>query len=205
MERYECLEAVAPLLRDALVVSCIGGTRTEWSTLAAHPDFTVHAMGLTSSAALGLALALPNRQVVALDGDGGLLMNLSSLTTIGAMQPPNLLHVVFDNGSYESSGKGPTHTTRGTDLVAVARACSYPHAAWAESVAGFRTLVEEAVSRHGLALVAAKVVASTAAVPNTPYDNVEQKYRFARYVEASSGVEVLRIAPPAHTVEPAAR
>jgi thiamine pyrophosphate-dependent acetolactate synthase large subunit-like protein len=205
MERYECLEAVAPLLRDALVVSCIGGTRTEWSTLAAHPDFTVHAMGLTSSAALGLALALPNRQVVALDGDGGLLMNLSSLTTIGAMQPPNLLHVVFDNGSYESSGKGPTHTTRGTDLIAVARACSYPHAAWAESVAGFRTLVEEAVSRHGLALVAAKVVASTAAVPNTPYDNVEQKYRFARYVEASSGVEVLRIAPPAHTVEPAAR
>jgi thiamine pyrophosphate-dependent acetolactate synthase large subunit-like protein len=205
MERYECLEAVAPLLRDALVVSCIGGTRTEWSTLAAHPDFTVHAMGLTSSAALGLALALPNRQVVALDGDGGLLMNLSSLTTIGAMQPPNLLHVVFDNGSYESSGKGPTHTTRGTDLVAVARACSYPHAAWAESVAGFRTLVEEAVSRQGLALVAAKVVASTAAVPNTPYDNVEQKYRFARYVEASSGVEVLRIAPPAHTVEPAAR
>jgi thiamine pyrophosphate-dependent acetolactate synthase large subunit-like protein len=205
MERYECLEAVAPLLRDALVVSCIGGTRTEWSTLAAHPDFTVHAMGLRSSAALGLALALPNRQVVALDGDGGLLMNLSSLTTIGAMQPPNLLHVVFDNGSYESSGKGPTHTTRGTDLVAVARACSYPHAAWAESVAGFRTLVEEAVSRHGLALVAAKVVASTAAVPNTPYDNVEQKYRFARYVEASSGVEVLRIAPPAHTVEPAAR
>ena len=205
MERYECLQVIAPLLREALVVSCIGGTRTEWSTLAAHPDFTVHAMGLTSSAALGLALALPDRQVVALDGDGGLLMNLSSLTTLGAMQPPNLLHVVFDNGSYESSGKGPTHTTRGTDLVGVALACSYPYAAWAESVAEFRALAEQAVSRRGLALVAAKVVASTAAVPNTPYDNVEQKYRFARYVEESSGVEVLRIAPPAHTVEPAAR
>jgi thiamine pyrophosphate-dependent acetolactate synthase large subunit-like protein len=201
MERYECLQAIAPLLRDALVVSCIGGTRTEWCTLAAHPDFTVHAMGLTSSAALGLALALPDRQVVALDGDGGLLMNLSSLTTVGAMQPPNLLHVVFDNGSYESSGKGPTHTTRGTDLVAVARACSYPHAAWAESVAEFRALVEQALGRRALALVAAKVVASTANVPNTRYDNVEQKYLFARYVEASSGVEVLRIAPPAHTVE----
>ncbi|HZS00317.1 MAG TPA: thiamine pyrophosphate-dependent enzyme [Chloroflexota bacterium] len=205
MERYECLQAIAPLLREALVVSCIGGTRTEWSTLAANPDFTVHAMGLTSSAALGLALALPDRQVVALDGDGGLLMNLSTLTTIGAMQPSNLLHIVFDNGSYESSGKGPTHTTRGTDLVAVARACSYPHTAWAESVEAFRGLVEAALGRRALALVAAKVIASTANVPNTPYDNVEQKYRFARYVEASSGVEVLRIAPPAHTIEPPAR
>jgi phosphonopyruvate decarboxylase len=205
MERYECLQAIAPLLREALVVSCIGGTRTEWSTLAAHPDFTVHAMGLTSSAALGLALALPDRQVVALDGDGGLLMNLSSLTTVGAMQPPNLLHVVFDNGSYESSGRGPTHTTRGTDLVGVALACSYRHAAWAETAAEFRALVEQAVGRSGPALVAAKVVASTADVPNTPYDNVEQKYLFARYVEASSEVEVLRIAPPAHTVEPTPR
>ncbi|HEY7066893.1 MAG TPA: thiamine pyrophosphate-dependent enzyme [Chloroflexota bacterium] len=205
MERYACLQAIAPLLGDALVISCIGGTRTEWNALAAHPDFTCHAMGLTSSTALGLALALPDRQVVALDGDGGLLMNLSTLTTIGAMQPPNLLHVVFDNGSYESSGKGPTHTTRGTDLVGVALACSYPHAAWAESVAAFRALVEQALGRPGLALVAAKVTASTADVPNTRFDNTEQKYLFARYVEASSGIEVLRVAPPAHTVESPAR
>jgi sulfopyruvate decarboxylase subunit beta len=201
MERYECLQAIAPLLRDALVISCIGGTRIEWCSLTTHPDFTVHAMGLTSSAALGLALARPERQVVALDGDGGLLMNLSALTTVGAMRPPNLLHVVFDNGSYESSGKGPTHTTRGTDLVGVALACSYPHAAWAESVAAFRLLVDQALGRGELTLVAARVAATTANVPNTPYDNVEQKYRFARYVEATSGVEVLRIAPPAHTIE----
>ncbi len=205
MERYECLQSIAPLLRDALVLSCIGGTRTEWNSLADHPDFTVHAMGLTSSAALGLALALPARQVVALDGDGGLLMNLSALTTIGVMRPGNLLHLVFDNGSYESSGKGPTHTTRGIDLVQVARGCSYPHAAWAESVAQFRDLVAEALDRPALALVGAKVLPTTAAVPNTPFDNVEQKYLFARYVEASSGVEVLRIAPPAHTVEPRGR
>jgi thiamine pyrophosphate-dependent acetolactate synthase large subunit-like protein len=205
MERYECLQSIAPLLDDALVMSCIGGTRTEWSALATHPDFTVHAMGLTSSAALGLALALPNRPVVALDGDGGLLMNLSALTTIAVMRPRNLLHVVFDNGSYESSGKGPTHTRSGIDLVRVALACNYPHAAWAESVQQFRTLVEEALGRRELALVAARVVPSTANVPHTRFDNVEQKYLFARYVEASSGVEVLRIAPPAHTAEPPVR
>ena len=205
MERYECMQAIAPLLRDALVITCIGGTRTEWNSLAAHPDFTCHAMGLTSSVALGLALALPGRQVVAFDGDGGLLMNMPTLSTIGVQKPANLLHILFDNGSYESSGKGPTHTTQGTDLVRAALACGYPQAAWAESVEEFHGLVEEALGRRRLMLVAAKVVPSTARVPNTTFDSAEQKYRFARYVEESSGITVLRVAPPAHTIEPAAR
>jgi thiamine pyrophosphate-dependent acetolactate synthase large subunit-like protein len=205
VERYECLQAIAPLLRDALVISCIGGTRTEWNTLAAHPDFTCHAMGLTSSVALGLALAQPNRQVVALDGDGGLLMNMPTLSTVGVQKPRNLLHILFDNGSYESSGRGPTHTTLGTDLVQVALACGYPRAAWAQRVEEFHGLVEEALGQRRLTLVAAKVAPTTAPVPNTPFDNVEQKYLFARYVEASSGIEVLRIAPPAHTIEPPVR
>src|SRR5712692_4099846 len=205
MERYECLKSIAPLLRDALVISCIGGTRTEWNALRTAPDFTAHAMGLSSSVGLGLALALPARKVVALDGDGSLLMNLSSLATIGVTRPPNLLHIVFDNGSYESSGKGPTHTTRDVDLTEVARGCGYPQAAWAESVEQFRALVETALGRRGLTLVAARVSPTTAAVPNTPFDNTEQKYRFARYVEESSGVTVLRVAPPAHTIEPSSR
>ena len=57
MERYECLQSIAPLLSDALVISCIGGTRTEWNALKTHPDFTAHAMGLSSSVGLGLALS----------------------------------------------------------------------------------------------------------------------------------------------------
>jgi thiamine pyrophosphate-dependent acetolactate synthase large subunit-like protein len=205
MERFACLQSIAPLLRDALVISCIGGTRVEWNALLQAPDFTCHAMGLTASVALGLALARPERQVVALDGDGGLLMNLPALTTISVLQPPNLLHLVFDNSSYESSGGGPTHTARGIDLVALARAAGYPAAAWATSVEEFHGLVEEALGRRRLTLVGAKVVPATAPVPNTPFDNLEQKYRFARYVEATSGVAVLRLAPPAHTAEPPAR
>jgi thiamine pyrophosphate-dependent acetolactate synthase large subunit-like protein len=205
MERYECMQAIAPLLRDALVITCIGGTRTEWASLAAHPDFTCHAMGLTSSVALGLALAQPGRQVVAFDGDGGLLMNMPTLSTIGVQKPANLLHVLFDNGSYESSGRGPTHTTQGTDLVAAALACGYPHAAWARSLEEFHGLVEEALGRRRLTLVAAKVAPTTAAVPNLNVDSLEQKYRFGRYVEESSGVTVLRVAPPAHTIEPPVR
>jgi len=201
VERYACIESIAPLLGDALVLTCIGGTRVEWSAVAPAPDFTVYAMGLTSSVGLGLALALPARQVVAIDGDGALLMNLPSLTTIATQRPPNLLHLLFDNGSYESSGQGPTHTARGIDLVQVARACGYPHAAWAASVDEFRGLVAEALGRRELALVGARVTASTASVPNTTTDSLEQKYRFLRHVEATSDVQILRLAPPSHTVE----
>ncbi len=201
MERYECIQRIAPLLGEALVLTCIGGTRVEWNAVANAPDFTVYAMGLTSSVGLGLALALPDRQVVAFDGDGALLMNLPSLTTIATQRPPNLLHVLFDNGSYESSGQGPTHTARGVDLVQVARACGYPHAAWAESVDDFQRLVAEAIGLRELTLVGARVAASTASVPNMTTDSLEQKYRFLRHVEATSGVQILRLAPPSHTVE----
>ncbi len=204
MERYDCIQAIAPLLPDALVLTCIGGTRVEWSSVCSSPDFTVYAMGLTSSVGLGLALALPERQVVAFDGDGALLMNLPSLTTIATQRPPNLLHILFDNGSYESSGKGPTHTARGVDLVQVALACGYPYAAWAESVDDFRGLVAAALGRRELALVGARVTASTASVPNVTTDSLEQKYRFVRYVEATSSVRILALAPPSHTVERAA-
>jgi sulfopyruvate decarboxylase subunit beta len=204
VERYACIQSVAPLLGDALVLTCIGGTRVEWNAVGNPPDFTVYAMGLTSSVGLGLALALPERQVVAVDGDGALLMNLPSLTTIATQRPPNLLHLLFDNGSYESSGQGPTHTARGVDLVQVARACGYPHAAWAASVDEFRELVAAALDRRELTLVGARVTASTASVPNTTTDSLEQKYRFLRHVEATSGVQILRLAPPSHTVERAA-
>jgi hypothetical protein len=65
--------------------------------------------------------------------------------------------------------------------------------------------VEEALGRRRLTLVAAKVAPTTAAVPNLNVDSLEQKYRFGRYVEESSGVTVLRVAPPAHTIEPPVR
>src|SRR5262249_50895676 len=156
------------------------------------------------SVGLGVALALPERRVVAVDGDGALLMTLPSLPTIATQRPPNLLHLLFDNGSYESSGQGPTHTARGVDLVQVARACGYPHAAWAASVDDFRGLVAAALDRRELTLVGARVTAATASVPNTTTDSLEQKPRFRRPVEPPGGVRILRLAPPSPTVERAA-
>lgn len=81
-------------------------------------------MGHVSSLALGYAAAAPEKTVIVLDGDGAALMHLGSFSTIGAEQPANLVHVVIDNGGYESTGSQQS-TSGTTDLAAVARASGY--------------------------------------------------------------------------------
>src|SRR4029450_4098936 len=111
MKRYDCLRTIAPHFGDELVVTNLGAVRHEWQVLRPHHGNShLQNLGLTSSMALGLALALPHRTVVPLDGDGSLLLNPGSLATIANQRPKNLVHVVFDNECYESSRGAPTAT-----------------------------------------------------------------------------------------------
>jgi len=129
MKRIDCLKVMAECAGDALVVSGAGGNTVEWN--ACRPsdgNFRVRTMGLVSSIALGMALGLPHRKVIAIDGDGSLLMNLCSLATIARANPPNLIHIVMDNGTYESSGEIETATRAGSDLVALAKAAGFKNA-----------------------------------------------------------------------------
>lgn len=79
------------------------------------------AMGGAAALGLGLALAQPERQVVVVTGDGEQLMGIGVLGTIGAKQPKNLTIVVLDNGHYGETGMQQSHSSLGTDLVAVAK------------------------------------------------------------------------------------
>ena len=88
------------------------------------------------------------RKVIALDGDGSLLMNLCSLPTIARMKPKNLLHMVFDNEVYEASGSKKTATGAGADLVGLARAAGIENAHWANSLEAFARAAERALVRR---------------------------------------------------------
>jgi sulfopyruvate decarboxylase subunit beta len=130
MKRYDCLRAIAPHFGEELVVTNLGAVRHEWQALRPHAgNYHLQNLGLTSSLALGLALALPHRKVVAFDGDGSLLLNLGSLTTMANQHPKNLIHIVFDNECYESSRGAPTATAGLADLAvnsAWGRFCQCP-------------------------------------------------------------------------------
>jgi len=129
MKRDQCLKLLAKFHRDELVVPVYQAT-FEW--LAIKPDaptFTaVGAMGQASSLALGLALGLPERRVIVLDGDGSLLMNLGSLVTIANAAPNNLLHFVCENGTYEANGGHPIPGKDKLSFAGLARAAGYREA-----------------------------------------------------------------------------
>jgi thiamine pyrophosphate-dependent acetolactate synthase large subunit-like protein len=84
----------------------------------------IGSMGLASSIGLGLALKNPNKHVYVFDGDGNILMNLGSLVTIGSLKPKNLIHVIFDNNSHESTGGQPTNSTN-VKIDMIAKATNY--------------------------------------------------------------------------------
>src|SRR5574341_1985619 len=117
MRTSEALRAIYPDLESRIVVTIMGGVAIELYSLGHRPTFFYleHAMGLASSMGLGIALALPERQVVVLDGDGSLLMNLGTLSTMARYRPGNLLHLVMDNQTLLSTGGSPTATATGTD------------------------------------------------------------------------------------------
>ena len=102
--------ALTPLLGGALVVHANGYISRRSFTVEDRPGnfYMIGSMGLASSIGLGVALSRPDRRVVIYDGDGNLLMNLGSTAMIAWTRPRNLLHVVFDNGVYASTGNQPT-------------------------------------------------------------------------------------------------
>jgi phosphonopyruvate decarboxylase len=84
----------------------------------------VGSMGCVLPLALGLALARPDLKVVALDGDGAALMRLGAFATVGAYRPPNLYHLLLDNGVHDSTG-GQFTVAAHTDFAQIAAACGY--------------------------------------------------------------------------------
>jgi len=197
MKRYECLQSIAPYVKDELVVTNLGGVRHEWYAVRSHPgNYHLQNLGLASSVGLGLALALPHRKVIVFDGDGSLLLNLGSLATIANQKPANLLHIVFDNACYESSGGAPTATAGVTDLAAIAKGAGFPYAVTVGHVKEFAEKFLEALSNPGPHFLVAKVAAGLGAVPVAPFDSAENKYAFVRYVEKTEGVKILEAASP---------
>jgi sulfopyruvate decarboxylase subunit beta len=201
MKRFDCLKLVAAEAKDALVVSSAGAMTLEWNALRpGDGNFRVRTLGLCSSIALGMALGLPHRKIIALDGDGSLLMNLCSLPTIARMRPSNLVHIVFDNEVYEASGSKKTATACGTDLVGVARAAGIKNSGWANNLSDFGRAILAGMTTNELRFIGAKVTTERTEVSPYPLDEVENKYRFIRHVETTEQVEILKKNLPASYV-----
>jgi thiamine pyrophosphate-dependent acetolactate synthase large subunit-like protein len=159
LDRREFVQRLLIDRGDLLVVPGLGSATYDVAAAGDHPlnFYLWGAMGGTAMIALGLALAQPNRRVVAIPGDGDMLMGMGSLATIGVKQPKNLVVVVLDNARYGETGMQPSHTAAGVDFAATALACRFRRAltvARIDEVAGVRKLLH---SGEGPILVNAKI------------------------------------------------
>jgi len=199
MKRHECLQAIAALIKNnELFVTSAGGATSEWhATRPSDGNLQVKTLGLCSSIGLGLALSLPNRKVFVYDGDGALWMNLGSLATIGLHQPKNLIHICWDNQQYESSGGEPTVSAAGhIDFAAVARGAGIQSSKEASTVEALSDAVKYALENEGPHFIWARIEPGRIKAPPLKYDELENKYRFARYVEETEGKIILRVPMP---------
>ena len=173
----EAVGIVVPLLDDELVVHANGYISRESCQFADRPGnfYMIGSMGLSSSIGLGVALSRPERRVLVFDGDGNVLMNMGSLALIGAQRPHNLVHVVFDNEVYGSTGNQPTISNR-IALDEVARASGYVTVRRAETVAHLDAAARELLARDtdtGPSFLLVKIAPdretrSVGRIPHTP-------------------------------------
>jgi thiamine pyrophosphate-dependent acetolactate synthase large subunit-like protein len=160
MTRFDLTQRlVARLHKHEAVIGGIGNTNFDLWGAGRRPEnfYMLGSMGLAVPIALGLAMAQPGRGVIALEGDGSILMQLGSLATVAARAPKNLLIVVMDNGTYQITGGQPTATALGADIVAIARGAGLAQSAWAADEAHFEEMADQALAEPGPWLIAVRL------------------------------------------------
>jgi thiamine pyrophosphate-dependent acetolactate synthase large subunit-like protein len=196
MQRYECLEQLAPMILDQLVVTSLSGQRVEWGHLSKHPgNLLLGSMGNALAVGLGLAIAVPRRKVIVLESDGSVLLSLFNLPTLANVNPRNLAVFVFDNQAYSGTKiSQPTATAGKTDLAGMARCAGIEHAVTVKDVEGFKREALSAINENVLRFVVAKVEESRGHrnIARTNVDLLENKYQFVRYLERTEAKPIFR-------------
>ena len=179
---------VARLTNDEAVIGGIGNTNFDlWEAgQRAQNFYMLGSMVLAFPIAMGVALAQPERRIVALEGDGSLLMQLGCLSTIAAVAPKNLTMLVMDNGIYQITGGQPTPAAGVSDLVAVAQACGLAESHWASDEEDFERLLQAALAASRPHLIAARIDGQPG-VGKTNRDPVQIRERFMRGIGVRAG------------------
>jgi len=172
---------VAKLEREEAVVGGIGNTNFDLWAAGRRPQnfYMLGSMGLAIPIALGVAIAQPRRHVVALEGDGSLLMQLGCLATVATLGQNNLTMVILDNGLFQITGSQPTPAAGVADFVAIARGTGIAKSAWAADEEDFDRLIDVALAEGGPTLIAARID-DKPGVGSTDRDPPQIRDRFMR-------------------------
>ena len=141
------------------VIGGIGNANFDLFAAGHRPQnfYMLGSMGLACPIALGVALGQPERGVIALEGDGSILMGLGCLATIANVKPRNPTIVIWDNGVYQITSRQQAATGGVTDIVAVARGAGIAASEWVRDEAHFEKLLDRRFDEGGPVLLAVKI------------------------------------------------
>ncbi len=182
MTRLDAIRAFARRRKDEICICGVGVSGRELYSVS-HQPLTLYNVNMPYPLSLGfgLALAIPQRRTVVLDGDGSLLSGCSTLSVIGNVRPKNLLIVVWDNEAFVTPYGLPTPTAGFTDLAAVARGMGIPHVEVATDMKEFESALDDMLGRQEVGFLVAKVDKSIAAnLAAYPFGLTENGVAFRR-------------------------
>ena len=158
MIRKEAISIIAKQINNQPIISANGFiSRDLFEVYDKNSNFyMIGSMGLSSSIGLGLALKNPKKKFFIFDGDGNILMNLGSLTTIGTLKPKNLIHVIFDNSVHESTGSQPTNSNF-VHIEKIAKACNYRHTYRVNNKNNFLKIIHKIKKLKGPIMILVKI------------------------------------------------
>lgn len=158
MKRHEALKAISDCITNEFVVACNGMISREFHAVKDRKRnfYMLGSMGLAPAIGLGVALSKPHEKVVALVGDGNMLMSLGTLATIAKNAPKNLTIIVIDNGCHESTGGQETACTMAA-FADIASALGISKTAKVDSIEPLFSLFKKYLSEIGPSLIHVKV------------------------------------------------
>ena len=160
---------------SSVILGTTGYTGRELKQAIDRPGtfYTAGSMGCIGSVGLGIATLCPDRKVYVLDGDGALLMKMGTLATIGLYHPANLVHIVFDNGQYESTG-GQRTASSTVNFPGLATNAGYRQAVSVNTLDEFRAFLKNINGTPGPLMCHVKVQAGTLPDLKRPSESPEE-------------------------------
>ncbi|MEM8949430.1 MAG: thiamine pyrophosphate-dependent enzyme [Pseudomonadota bacterium] len=183
MRRYELFQQIAPVFDREFIICNLGFPCQELYSIrdTDRTFYMLGSMGLSSSIGLGLSLQI-DAPVVSIDGDGSVLMNLGTLSTIALEAPKNFTLLIVDNGSYGSTGDQPTQTARGTSLAAIAKAAGIESSIEVNG-ADAADALRDCLGRPGPHVIVAKVEPGSPKLTPIPLSSLVIRDRFREAVK----------------------
>ena len=181
IDQVHMMEVIQKHRGDAVIVT-VERASMAWPKVSTMPtrDVSPTVMGKGSSFALGVSLAQPDTKVIVLDGDGSLLMNLGTLTTVGNMQPRNLYHFVLENGMYATTGGQPIPGQNVISFAGMAKDAGYAKVYNFNDLEDFDGRAGEVFSEDGPALICVKTVPNPRLPGQRPQESREAVEPFGK-------------------------